>query len=793
MRFLRQSIRNEYVHATIILAAILCIAFSDVVFGGRTLVTSAYMAGVMPQGAYGYPHRHLLEKIDGFPRYDPASSAWLPEPNAVLTHNIYASGQLPLWNPCVGAGQPLAADLFSGIFYPLQYILYLWPRSLTWDFYYLLRLLIAGVLTYAYMREIRVGRMGSLAASMIFMLNGYFLGYLNMPHLNVEILIPALLLACEKILGGAKKTGILWGIFTIASCMVGGNPEAAFFALLFMSCYYLWRMVRPAEGEFRSAFRLAEIKAFLLMVIPGLALSAFLIIPFLELVSLGSHAHHKTVGHTVNYRLLSLITLFVPEFFGRTGILWPQNLITWCPAIGMGPLLLGLTGFSSEKNKRRLCCFFGVALMIFLLKAYGAPVINWIGYLPLFNQSYIDKYGFPPSMFGLAAAAGIGLETIHARGRLNWVLALIATSTFFLILCFYYQYITSLSPLDAQAVLIPGITKESVMIYTTVITIPFAVLSLAMLALMLAIHKKFLHPGLGAAVFFFLLFIEVGAYLFRLQNQIRYETFTKAPYIEFLQKDRALTRFIGMDLILPPANSGAFGLHDLGNFNAVCVGRHTDFMNRYYNSGDEHIIAMLRKTGGKPDLLDICNVKYVLSDRYFANASRFLVYDKEIRIYENPDFLPRAFLVDGAISVETPQLALEAVGSDSVDLRKTVVLENADSGQIHRTESTAVESSIDAAQIPAIEDYRISRIRIKTANASECYLVLLDTYYPGWKAFIDGVPTKIMPANYLFRAIRLPAGKHEVLFKYSPESYKIGLLVSMFGILATGWIALRTR
>ncbi|UCD58443.1 MAG: hypothetical protein JSV16_04825, partial [Candidatus Hydrogenedentota bacterium] len=484
-KVLSKAARNEYVWATLILAAALCTAFPDVVFGGRSLLTSPYMAGVMPQGPYGYPHRPLLERIDGFPRYDAGSSAWLTEPNAVLTHSLYASGQLPLWNPYVGAGQPLAADLFSGVFYPLKFILYVWPCPMTWDLFYLLRLLVAGVLGYAYMRQIRVSRLGSLAAGMVFMLNGYFLGFLNMPHLNVEVLIPALLLSSEKILGGKKRSGTILGIVAIACCMLGGNPEAAFFAVMLMSCYYFWRVFRPMKGEHRSAFWLAETREYLSVVIPGLALSAFLIIPFLEFVSLGSHAHAKTVGYTVNYRPFTIVLSFIPEFFGRTGVVWLRNVPMRATAFGVVPLLVALGGFGSERKKRGFCYFFAVVFVLYLLKAYGAPIINWIGYLPFFNQSFVNKYGFPLAMFGVATAAGIGVENIQLRGQTRWLAALLALLGLFLMISFYYLYFSTLDAGKVSNVLAAGTTKQDALQYITIMAIPPAALSISILCLML--------------------------------------------------------------------------------------------------------------------------------------------------------------------------------------------------------------------------------------------------------------------------------------------------------------------
>ena len=75
-------------------------------------------------------------------------------------------------------------------------------------------------------------------------------------------------------------------------------------------------------------------------------------------------------------------------------------------------------------------------------------------------------------------------------------------------------------------------------------------------------------------------------------------------------------------------------------------------------------------------------------------------------------------------------------------------------------------------------------------------LVLSDTYYQGWKAFVDGKGTKIYRADYAFRAIPLNAGTHRVEFVYDSMSFKLGAGVTLLGILGCiglGWIARRRR
>lgn len=71
--------------------------------------------------------------------------------------------------------------------------------------------------------------------------------------------------------------------------------------------------------------------------------------------------------------------------------------------------------------------------------------------------------------------------------------------------------------------------------------------------------------------------------------------------------------------------------------------------------------------------------------------------------------------------------------------------------------------------------YTPNKVKLEANCEGTCFLVLADRYYPGWKAFIDGTPTTILPTNAVMRGIVVPGGSHEIVFRYMPAMYVIGL------------------
>ncbi len=92
-----------------------------------------------------------------------------------------------------------------------------------------------------------------------------------------------------------------------------------------------------------------------------------------------------------------------------------------------------------------------------------------------------------------------------------------------------------------------------------------------------------------------------------------------------------------------------------------------------------------------------------------------------------------------------------------------------------------------------IDSYKSNTVDLTVNSKSRQFLFLSDSYFPGWKAYINGKPTKILRANYMFRAIVIGPGKHQVRFEYDPLSFKLGLAVTLTTILLCGVYFLKER
>ncbi|MBI5565469.1 MAG: YfhO family protein, partial [Chloroflexi bacterium] len=89
-----------------------------------------------------------------------------------------------------------------------------------------------------------------------------------------------------------------------------------------------------------------------------------------------------------------------------------------------------------------------------------------------------------------------------------------------------------------------------------------------------------------------------------------------------------------------------------------------------------------------------------------------------------------------------------------------------------------IDTSAPGSSIQSLTDSG-NTVTIRAVSPANGYLILADTYYPGWHALVDGTPTPIELANTAFRAVKLSAGEHVIEFRYEPASVKIGAAITI--------------
>jgi hypothetical protein len=173
-------------------------------------------------------------------------------------------------------------------------------------------------------------------------------------------------------------------------------------------------------------------------------------------------------------------------------------------------------------------------------------------------------------------------------------------------------------------------------------------------------------------------------------------------------------------------------------------------------------------------LIDLLNVKYLISARELRHPKLTLAWEGGVYVYENRSVLPRAFLVHRTRVLDEGRDLERALRDPTFNPSETVLFER---------EGPALSGPVDPMPTVRIAEYQPEHVVVEASSRYDAVLVLADSWFPGWKATIDGVPTKILRGDLLLRAVSIPAGNHRVVFDYSPDSFRLGVMVSLVALL----------
>jgi uncharacterized membrane protein YfhO len=153
---------------------------------------------------------------------------------------------------------------------------------------------------------------------------------------------------------------------------------------------------------------------------------------------------------------------------------------------------------------------------------------------------------------------------------------------------------------------------------------------------------------------------------------------------------------------------------------------------------------------------------------------KYFIFDDEgqPKAQPNPDHLGNAWFVDQLIPVENANQAILAL--DTINPRSTAIVE---SNQFSKSAKTYDVQSSDKIQL---ESYSENELTYSYTIEGERLALFSEIYYPqGWKVSIDGEEVTHFRANYVLRALELPAGKHQITFSFQPDVVKFGGRVSL--------------
>ncbi len=791
--------QHPYLTASGIYLLLAMIFFFSTIFGGRTYVSpDAQSAGGM---------------------------------TAPLDKAFWETWTLPQWSPYTFAGIPSFASLMYTPFVYMPGLLLLpLARLITLPamFSPALHYVLAAMGVFVLLRRKGASFWPALLGGLAFMFTPWLITMQVFGHgsqMMTSAYIPWALWAVDRLL---EKFS--WRHLGLAGLILGfqfqrGHVQISYYILLFVGLYVLchvisvlatkdFKRLAPMLGGFAGALVLAG------------ALTAILYLPLQEYTPysirgtpsvLQAQAGVKDSGVGFEYATQwsfspgEMMTFLIPSFYGFGGqTYWGNMPFTDYPNyMGILVLALAITGLvlnlrSGEQN-RMFVVFAGLAVLFSLLLSFGHHFTFFYklfyNYLPYFNKFRVPVMILILVQCTVAILAGLGLEKILSWARSTnakeavtrndkiarrlW-LAFGAVVMIVLVLTIFqngfFNFMRGLYPdqYDANTQEAVDRARFALLFQDFWFVSIFSAAGLALMALTL--RKKIAATAFAIAV---CLITLVDLWLVDKRIGQTYPQQETPDYLQpdaisaFFKTDTSLYRFYPAGQLFGELRWSAQGFQSVGGYHAAKPRFYQDFI-------DATGLQRATETDFPPHhILDMVNAKYILTfailpvEEWIIQQQFQVGGQQVLSIYENPTVLPRAYLV-GEYEVQTEPVAalrrLRAGPEQGFDPHRRVML----------TEKPDLTPQADSTASVQIQKYDYHQITIATQSATPQMLVLSDNYYPqpaGWQAYIDNQPVKTYRANYCFRAVAVPAGTHQVEFRFHSRAFTRGLWISVTALV----------
>lgn len=774
---------RETLHAAFLLAAFLALAYGNVLFRGRSLVYSNNYNPLQPrasEASYGpgyTPHRKWYGKnlLLHANLHDPGGAWWQWEPGGQFLRRALERGELPFWDPYVGAGTPAMANVVPALLFP-PYVLRvaLGDGVLVKNLYALAMLHAAGLFTFLLLRKHGLGFTAALFGGAAYVFSaalaqnpGSFLGQ------TAACLPPALFLTRRFLdrpsAGRTAALAVGYGTISLASF-----PPILLGLFALAGAYGLTMALLPETARRAGLARRWIVLRFGAAALLSFGLTAFFHLPFLALV--GDVPHVRTAyadGGLVSYPLVCLYQLLSPVLAGGAKVFadppMPDPFFLQIPYLGAVPCLLALLARrEGAGSNRALLPFLLAAALIVAGKLFGVAPVQWIGLVPGLRQVHFAPYFGVILDFLLALLAAVGLESVM-RGAVTPRRVGAVAAVGGLAVLGLWQLAVENRVLDHPK-------AETWILRWALLAALVTVVSVSLLRVA---RGRSAAPMRGPVRLLLCLFVLEALINTVYPRQRAWDVWRHpVPYVRALQAEASLGRVFAVDAFNANAGS-AFEVMSLDSLMPYNSSRVYRLYHRYANSDTPFF---LREANRLPPegVLDRANVELIALSRgrpELVVAARARGYaaiyaDDSVEVFRRQSS-PRYFFTSD-YKVLRGTAAVRALGR--MPAGRTVLLEEAP--------SFPPRPSRPGDPPVVVESFRRNRYRLSLEAPRPGLVYAAESNLPGWTARVNGRAVPILAANFAFRAVEVPAGRVEIELSYWPPGLTAGLAVSAAALAA---------
>lgn len=751
----------------------------------------------------------------------------LSYPNYSFIIDQFKNFNFPHWNPYYFAGGLDFASLQGAALYPVNIFIFLLGKKEFWHLIRISPLILGSLFTFIYLRNLKLSVYASFFGAISFGFSPFIVTWgeekANIPH--TIIWLPFILYFIDRIFDDKKAGVFLKRIFfvlislSVAFSILAGFAQTSIYLAIFVIFYTFFKAYK------KSRLQIFQTIYVFVAIIFGVILSAIQLLPVLELYLNSARSVVRLNETLINFLLpkKSLITYLAPDFFGNPANwnFFRDGLATYYESIlfvGIGVLIFAIYEIF-ENSKDKLSNFFLITSLVVLSLTLDLPTSRLFLSLPVpfISSSIANRLLFIPT-FCLVILGAKGMDLwLKSRDKKIFKYVFIIGVVYGVIVL----YLLGVRYFDFPYLNGIFVKYGTFKISVRNLIIPIGVFVLTSIFIALASLKIFAYKK-----YYFAVLIILVAYVHIFLFSQKYLSFTSSvnvfptiPVVDYIRKHQGYYRSWGIgDAYLENNFASQYKLYYPDGYNSLNILSYTEFMLLLQSGSLGNLTQRadaglgrgdaqdLLEKGTSREIMDFLGVKYLIVEKgdfdllLSKNFVKVFEGNEDVKgrvfgVFENKTVLPRAFLasnyegppgVDSTnktekkINAERRKLIPAKLLSEGFDWRNVIILE----------EPSPISPQFGEGKADIVS-YKPNEVVIKTKSSQPKLLFLTDNYYPGWKAKVDGEETKILRADYTFRAIPLRAGEHTVRFYYDSESFKWGLAISIMSLIALGLFTLR--
>lgn len=685
-------------------------------------------------------------------------------------------GDIPFWNPYNFSGTPLLANIQSQVFSPINIVYFVLPFMYGWTVSLVLQIILAFIFTYVYVRQLGLHPTAAILAALAYAGSLYMSVFFEYGVFGQTILwLPLILYAVEKFLVKLSVKTLLLLVFSVVFASFGGHLQIFAYLWTFALCYAFFR-VYASQKQRKIKIALVFFSFFI-----SIGIFSIQLLPSLELIGLSARDAHDL--HFFLQTLLlhgqELIVFLSPDFYGNpatnTYLLkhsYPQTALY----VGVIPLIFACSSLFLKKNN--WVTFYLIAALIILIFITLNPISTIFYSLqpPIIASSSPTNAIFLLS-FSLSILAGYGSNQWLMKKN-KW--PLLISTVFLCIVAAAYGF--------SHVFHVECNTKG-------------ALYSLGLLGVAFVLYgaNRFMKRETIFMMLVILITIVDLGYFFQKFNPFvpKELVYPQTTIGSVLQKDAGTERVWGYGHATIQANVNIMDhVFSSEGYDPLYVKKYGELIHSS-NAGlqkqlgettrsdalFDDSLGALPADQSRQKVMNLLGIKYILdraengsTAKQFPQNQFTRIYDKDNwKLFKNKQAVPRVFLTsDYRVVHSDNEFETNFFDAQFSPLETVLLIEKP---SFPATKNTKNNDSV------SIRSYTPNEVVVQTRTSEKKLLFLSDTFYPGWKATIDGAETPILRADYIFRTIQVPKGAHTISFTYFPETFSRGLAIALASLL----------